>query len=216
MDGIVSVQFHFGIFAHFLLSDFPPKDEAHEFDGVPSVGVAVQGGVFRHLPIVSDGAVKACISMRDVAQQIASGLGKKPLDNPPTVSDLMDVKGQGGCLTLGETGSVSDAVGLMQQSKAGSLLITNPGSASRYGIFTERDYLTKVAVYGEQSPSEIRIAHVATPSVLVTSVSPESRVTDCLSVMLAGGFRHVPVVAKGEPVGMVSMRDILNFFLGAS
>ena len=149
----------------------------------------MHGGVFRHLPIVQEGEVhrmrltacfllqrlttyvppatlqvKACISMRDVAQQIASGLSKKPLDAPPRVSDLMDVKGQGGCLTLGESGSVADAVTLMQQSKTGSLLITNPGSASRYGIFTERDYLTKVAVYDERPPAAIQVASVCTPS----------------------------------------------------
>lgn len=54
---------------------------------------------------------------------------------------------------------------------------------------------------------------MATPSAVVKAVAPDARVTDCLSIMLAGGFRHLPVVENKEPVGMISMRDILNFFI---
>jgi CBS domain-containing protein len=31
--------------------------------------------------------------------------------------------------------------------------------------------------------------------------------------MVAGGFRHLPVVDKTQVVGVISMRDILNYFL---
>eukprot|EP00967_Tisochrysis_lutea_P044255 scaffold53608_cov30-Tisochrysis_lutea.AAC.4 len=45
------------------------------------------------------------------------------------------------------------------------------------------------------------------------TVSASGRISDCLSLMVAGGFRHLPVVDKSEVVGVISMRDILHHFL---
>jgi len=171
----------------------------------------MKSGVFRHLPIIENGEVKACISLRDIAQQVSSGLSKKPMTSPPTVAELMDAKGSGGCIELPASSMVADAVKLMQQTKAGSVLVSS--GASSFGLFTERDFLTKVAVYDEVAPSALPISLVSTPSDVVKCVAPTARVTDCLSIMLAGGFRHLPVIDNKQPVGMISMRDILNFFL---
>lgn len=169
----------------------------------------MKSGVFRHLPIIENGEVKACISLRDIAQQVSSGLSKKPMTSPPTVAELMDAKGSGGCIELPASSMVADAVKLMQQTKAGSVLVSS--GASSFGLFTERDFLTKVAVYDEVAPSALPISLVSTPSDVVKCVAPTARVTDCLSIMLAGGFRHLPVIDNKQPVGMISMRDILNF-----
>jgi CBS domain-containing protein len=39
-------------------------------------------------------------------------------------------------------------------------------------------------------------------------VSPEVDVDDAMKTMLDGGFRHLPVMEKGEVIGMISMRDL--------
>ena len=47
----------------------------------------MRAGVFRHLPIVEGDQVKAVLSMRDIAQQIAAALAKQALRaarDPPT------------------------------------------------------------------------------------------------------------------------------------
>lgn len=65
-------------------------------------------------------------------------------------------------------------------------------------------------------PSHPRPTHTLaeTPSRLgVQTVSATGRISDCLSLMVAGGFRHLPVVDKAEVVGVISMRDILHYFL---
>jgi CBS domain-containing protein len=40
------------------------------------------------------------------------------------------------------------------------------------------------------------------------TVDPDEDADDALKLMLASGFRHLPVVEKGEVIGMVSMRDL--------
>jgi CBS domain-containing protein len=40
------------------------------------------------------------------------------------------------------------------------------------------------------------------------TISPDIDVDDAMKSMLENGFRHLPVVERGEVVGMVSMRDL--------
>lgn len=42
------------------------------------------------------------------------------------------------------------------------------------------------------------------------TVRPEKRFGHALHLMFDNGFRHVPVVDDGRPVGMVSARDALG------
>jgi CBS domain-containing protein len=39
-------------------------------------------------------------------------------------------------------------------------------------------------------------------------VSPDIEVETALRTMLDNGFRHLPVVERGDVIGMVSMRDL--------
>ncbi|MGW8183920.1 MAG: CBS domain-containing protein, partial [Burkholderiales bacterium] len=42
------------------------------------------------------------------------------------------------------------------------------------------------------------------------TVSTDMAFSDALHIMHEGGFRHVPVVKDGRPVGMISCRDALG------
>lgn len=55
---------------------------------------AMQAGTFRHLPIMEGVGVRAVISMRDIAQHVASALAKAPVGQPTTVRELMEVREQ--------------------------------------------------------------------------------------------------------------------------
>ena len=173
----------------------------------------MEEGVFRHLPIMTGNDVKAVISMRDIAIHVASALSKAPMSEPLTVASLMEAKGGSGFLELSSTQSVVEAVLLMRQSRAGSVIVHD--DTNGFGILTERDYLTKAAVYDEESPRDVCVADIMTQRSHVKSVAPTGRIDDCLSLMVAGGFRHLPVVTPDKQVvGLISMQDILHYFLG--
>jgi CBS domain-containing protein len=43
---------------------------------------------------------------------------------------------------------------------------------------------------------------------------PEASLAFALSVMSHGGFRHVPIVDQDDvPIGMVSVKDVVDFFV---
>ena len=75
------------------------------------------------------------------------------------------------------------------------------------GIFTERDALFRVLATG-RDPATTRVSEVMTKKP--QSIHPDKPVGHALHMMYENGFRHVPVVEDGHPVGMVSARDALG------
>lgn len=101
--------------------------------------------------------------------------------------------------------TVSDAARLMAEAKVGSIMVTEGGNL--IGIFTERDALVRVLAAG-LDPQTTPIARVMTSRVM--TATPEMPLGHALHLMFEGGFRHVPIVDNGRPVGMVSARDALG------
>ena len=106
-------------------------------------------------------------------------------------------------LIMNETASVSAACESMRESQAGSVLVT--GDTGRLvGIFTGRDAVCRVLAEGRDAVGT-RLAQVMTPNP--ATLSPEQTAIDALRLMWDGGFRHVPLVANGRILGVVSRGD---------
>jgi CBS domain-containing protein len=75
------------------------------------------------------------------------------------------------------------------------------------GIFTERDVVFRVVAPG-LDPSSTRLADVMTRDPQV--VAPDMPFGHALLKMHEGGFRHLPVVAGGKVVGIVSARSAMD------
>jgi predicted transcriptional regulator len=45
------------------------------------------------------------------------------------------------------------------------------------------------------------------------SVSPDAKVRECAELIHENGFRHLPVVRDGTPVGILSSRDFQEYLL---
>ncbi len=106
--------------------------------------------------------------------------------------------------------SVRAAARLMAEAHVGSIMIAADGKL--VGIFTERDALNRVLAAG-LDPDRVVLSEVMTADP--QSVTPDHQLGHALHMMFEGGFRHMPVVENGRPVGMVSSRDALGRELSA-
>ena len=108
-------------------------------------------------------------------------------------------------LTGSTTMTVVKAARLMQENQRGALMIVEEGGL--VGIFTERDALFRV-IANERDAQTTRLEEVMTRNV--QTIHPDKPLGHALHIMYEGGFRHVPVVDNGQPVGIVSARDALG------
>jgi CBS domain-containing protein len=113
-------------------------------------------------------------------------------------------------VTIPANGTVARAVDLMKREKVGALVVVDKGKrATRVvGIFTERDLVSRCI--GKPGFGRLRVSKVMTPNPEV--LEPKDSLAFALNKMSVGRFRHVPVVdGKGKPIGMLSIRDIVDF-----
>jgi len=101
--------------------------------------------------------------------------------------------------------TISEAARMMASGRVGAVMVVD--DEALVGIFTERDAVFRVIAPGRDAQTT-RLADVMTPSPV--SVDPERSFGHALQLMHQHGFRHVPVVENGKPVGIVSARDALD------
>ncbi len=105
--------------------------------------------------------------------------------------------------------TVQDAVHLMQTKRIGCVLVTSHNKL--LGIFTERDVLKKIL----GAAFDLR----STPITEVMTTNPQALNEDdtiayALNFMDLGGYRHIPLVNDNfEPVGLVSVKDIVSYLV---
>ncbi len=108
-------------------------------------------------------------------------------------------------IVAGPDATVAEAARLMKEGRVGAVLVVEEGRL--IGIFTERDALFRVMAPG-LAPAAIRLREVMTPDP--TTVAPDETFGYALLLMYDRGFRHVPVVQDGKPLGVVSARHALD------
>lgn len=101
--------------------------------------------------------------------------------------------------------TVDEAARLMRERHVGAVMVVEDGNLA--GVFTERDALFRVIAEGRDVRAT-QLAEVMTRNP--QTIHPDKPFPDALHIMYEGGFRHVPVVEDGRPVGMISARDALG------
>jgi CBS domain-containing protein len=101
--------------------------------------------------------------------------------------------------------TVLEAAKAMKAKGIGSVLVERDGELA--GIFTERDLMNKVVAAGLDVSTTI-LDQVMTRDVM--GLESDKPLSHALHLMHQHGFRHVPVLEKGRPIGMVSSRDALG------
>ena len=120
------------------------------------------------------------------------------------VQHLLDTKG-GDTISITREASVFDAIKLMADHAVGSLLVMD--GENLIGIVTERDYARKVILKGRSSEAT-QVGDIMTTEVLTATT--EQTVNECMTLMTEKRIRHLPVVAAGEVVGLISIGDLVQ------
>ena len=125
------------------------------------------------------------------------------------ISSLLHNKGKA-TWSIAPDATVFDAIKLMADKNIGALIVLSDGKL--VGLFTERDYARKIALQGKSS-KETRVREIFTGVVI--TVRPDDSVEDCMKLMTEHRVRHLPVVDKGNVVGIVSIGDLVNWTISA-
>lgn len=115
------------------------------------------------------------------------------------------VEGQA-VITASADTSVRDAAITMARHKVGAIMVVDHNGRLT-GLFTERDVLNRI-VAKRLDPDTTPLSEVMTSQL--QTATPDKPLAHALHMMFEGGFRHVPVVDGGRPVGMVSARNALG------
>jgi len=105
--------------------------------------------------------------------------------------------------------SVFDAISLMAEVNIGAVLVQQDDTIA--GIFTERDYLQKVALKSLTSKN-VRVGDVMSTPVI--TAEPNDSVQQCMETMTTCHCRHLPVVENGKLLGIVSIGDLVKRLVG--
>jgi len=108
-------------------------------------------------------------------------------------------------ITAPQSMPVGEAARLMKSHNVGAILVVEGDQL--VGVFTERDALFRVVAEGRDS-NATQLGDVMTRNP--RTIEADSLFTLALQIMYEGGFRNVPVVENGRPVGLVSARDALG------
>ena len=104
---------------------------------------------------------------------------------------------------------IKAAIKTLHKKHIGSLVITDSNHKC-IGIFTERDVLRVVA---QGVNLDTPIEEVMTSNV--TTIGEEASLEEARRLIVTHAVRHLPVVnSKGELVGLLSVRKLLDEFFG--
>ena len=119
-----------------------------------------------------------------------------------TVAELMSRD----LLVVEPTLSIAEAAQRMAERNVGTVLILADDRVT--GILTERDVLRAVAAGFDGSKP---VSDWMTPGP--ETIDGDDTIEQAATLMIHGGFRHLPVLENGRPVGILSIRDLVRVSL---
>jgi CBS domain-containing protein len=110
-------------------------------------------------------------------------------------------------LTVSADATIGEAAAAMGARGVGAVVVLEGDRVA--AILTERDVLKAVAA-GKDGSAPVNEWMTSHPD----TIEPSDTTDHAASLMIHGGFRHLPVVeADGKVVGIVSIRDLMKVAL---
>ncbi len=124
-----------------------------------------------------------------------------------TIHDVLGRKG-GTVLTVEGSMSVFDAIKTMSEANIGALVIQD--NEQPVGIFTERDYMKKIALKGRSS-STTAVADVMSSPLITVDIGESVQIA--METMTQCSCRHLVVMDKESMAGIISLGDTVKHML---
>jgi CBS domain-containing protein len=109
-------------------------------------------------------------------------------------------------LTISADATLGEAAAAMTERGVGAVVVLEGDVIA--AILTERDILKAVAA-GNDGSAPVADWMTRHPE----TIEPEDTTDHAATLMIHGGFRHLPVVLGGKVVGIVSIRDLMRVAL---
>jgi CBS domain-containing protein len=124
-----------------------------------------------------------------------------------TVKHVLDQKGHD-IQFIHPDATVFDAFKKMENN-IGSLVVLDDGKL--VGVITERHYAREIVLRDRTSRGTL-VRDIMSTEVICAR--PDQPVEECMAVMTAKGVRHLPVLERGQLVGIVSIGDMVKSVIG--
>jgi len=125
-----------------------------------------------------------------------------------TVASLLGGKGHH-VTTIRNTEKVAKAIESLHDERIGALVVIDRWG-KLVGMFSERDVVRGLAQDGPAA-LDFEVHELMTPDV--TTCAPEDRIEKAMALMTAHRIRHLPVMAQGKILGLVSIGDLVKYRL---
>jgi CBS domain-containing protein len=122
-----------------------------------------------------------------------------------TIQAILATKGKE-VATIGPDESVSQAVATLGDKRIGALPVVEGSTV--LGIVSDRDLIYCLKDYGAEVLDWPVSKLMTSPAV---TVEPPTGVLSALAMMSQRRIRHLPVVADGELLGIVSIGDLVKY-----
>jgi CBS domain-containing protein len=119
-----------------------------------------------------------------------------------SIGSILKSKGNG-ISCVDPTATVFDAISMMAEKGIAAVLVMRDGAL--LGIVSVKDYARELVLKG-RDPKDVTVAEIMTTAVV--TISPDRTVSNGLAIMTRERIRHLPVLADGNVVGVVSMADL--------
>ena len=125
------------------------------------------------------------------------------------LGESLDALGMTPPETIDAGADVNDAIRRMHDKGIDCVLVTEGDQL--VGIFTDRDAVLKVA--GGAAGGTRPIGELMTHDPVV--LRHDETIAVAINKMAVGGFRHIPIVEDGRPLGVITARDVFHHLVEA-
>jgi CBS domain-containing protein len=120
------------------------------------------------------------------------------------IQDILHRKGAE-VFTIRATDTVQSAADRMREHGIAALVVK--GGDTIEGLISERDIVQAVSRHGERALA-LAVSHVVAHAMV--TVAPSDSLKRAMSLMTNHHVRHLPVIADGKLVGIVSIGDVVK------